>query len=91
MPRPVVPEHLMWLWRGYQRLSPDRPWRGGGFGSAIPGAIPWTSVAAWIEYHGYGEAEAEMFDYCIRALDTVYIEHYHKKASRNAKGHSASD
>lgn len=48
-------------------------------GPAIPGRIPWSVVAAWCDVHGYGEADAELFDAVMGELDGVFIADYNSR------------
>lgn len=78
---PLEPAHE-WLWRAWHRLHPDRPMLPVGMGAPMPGPIPWRDVMAWADRHGYSEAEAELLDAAIQALDGIYLEH---EAARRAK------
>jgi hypothetical protein len=67
----VHPQYL-WIWRCWQRLSPDRPWIGGGMGPAQPGNIPWMTLRAWAEAYDLSEGEFALLDQCVRAMDGVF-------------------
>ena len=69
-----VPDWLEWVWRAWHRLSADRPWRGGGFGPSLPGAIPWGMIRDWCDHHGYGPDELAFMDGCFREMDAVHRE-----------------
>ena len=73
LPSPDVPEHFLWLWRAWHRLSLDRPWIGGGMAPSVPGRIAWRDVVQWCEWHGREAWEVEMASRVFADMDRVYI------------------
>lgn len=67
----IMPQYG-WIWRCWHRLSPDRPWHGGGIGPAQPGNIPWMTLRAWGQVHDLSEGEFILLDHCVRAMDGVF-------------------
>ena len=82
-PTPEVEEWVMWVWSAWQRLSQDRPWRGGGMGPMIPGQIPWQSVRDWCHHRGRSADDVDFADQCIQAMDGVYINWYIEKLPKS--------
>jgi hypothetical protein len=71
-PAPFIEPYLMWVWRAWHRLHPDRPQLGGGMGPSVPGDIPWTVVRDWAVFHGLTAHEFEMLDRLVQAMDAEY-------------------
>lgn len=82
---PVLPEHLDFVLRAWERLQHDRPWIGGGMGPTSPGRIPWRLVIDWARFHNYSHDMIALLDAGIFALDTEYLEWM---ASQRAAGAS---
>ena len=72
-PAPELPEHLLWAWRAWHRLSQDRPWRGGGLGPPFPGGIAWRDVRAWCEFYDLPGGAVETLDKLIREMDAEFF------------------
>lgn len=64
-----------WIWRAWWRLQMDREMTGIGLSGLHLRRIPWTTLAAWCDWHGHGPAELDLLDHCVQALDRTWIEH----------------
>lgn len=49
----------------------------------IPGRIRWSDIADWCDRHDYGEADAELFDVVMGALDGVFLEDYRARLPKD--------
>jgi len=87
VPSAELPESLLDIWRAWWRLHADRPQWAGGMGPPIPGRIPFRDVWAWCEFHGLPGDDVALFDRCLRAMDTVYLEWHAErmKAANNGR------
>jgi hypothetical protein len=83
-PEPDLPDWLRWIWRAWWRLHDELPWRSGGMGPARPGRIPWTSVAAWCEWHGYGGDDEAVLEAGLAAMDAEFLA-WHDEQQRAAE------
>jgi hypothetical protein len=53
--------------------SGDRPYQGGGIGSAQPCGIPWSAVKLWCDHHAMTRDEMALLDACIQAMDETFM------------------
>ena len=81
---PEVPEHLMFVWRCFARLSPGRAWIGGGMGAPRPAPIAWRDLRDWAEFHDLSRGEFATLDRCIRAMDDAYLDWQAARAAAEA-------
>jgi len=72
-----------WIWRAWQRLSLDRRLVGVGLSGVMPQRIPWTTLAAWCEWHGHSAEDLDLLDRCTVAMDRVFIEWWQERARQN--------
>lgn len=89
IPTPEIPADFEGVWRAWHRLHLDRPWRSGGFGPPTPGPIPWRDVLAWCDFHGVEGADVAMYDACVIAMDSVFMERHAIEAKQAAAAAAA--
>jgi len=75
----------MWIWRAWHRLSPDRPFIGGGMGPPVPGNIPWWQIKLWAEDHDMTRSQFRMLDICIRRMDETYRQWFAERQVRETE------
>ena len=63
------------IWRAWWRLQMDRGMVGIGLSGLHLQRIPWTTLAAWCEWHGHGPAALDLLDHCVKAMDLAWLEH----------------
>lgn len=83
---PGLPDYALWIWRAWDRLSDERPWRSGGMGPPTPGRIPWTAVRQWAAHHGYDADRMTVLEAGIAVMDAVYMQHWGEVVRRTAGG-----
>jgi len=71
-PAPNVDPRWRWVWRAWHRLSPDRPFHGGGMGPSVPGNIPWWQIRLWARDHDMTAGQRHVLDICIQRMDETY-------------------
>lgn len=80
-PEVDVAPHHRWIWRAWWRLHADRPWRAGGMGPPIPGAIPWTVLTAWADREGCDDNDRDLLGLGIAAMDSEWMA-WHEEQQR---------
>jgi hypothetical protein len=83
-PAPFIEPEFGWIWRAWHRLHPDRPQWAGGMGPTVPGAIPWTVVRLWADYHRLSRGEFDMLDRVIQAMDAEYMAWWSERQQNDA-------
>lgn len=58
---------------------------GGTIINARPCGIPWRAVVAWAEHNKLSRQEMALLDYCIVAMDAVYIAKAMQKIKEGMK------
>ena len=73
---------LDWIWDAWLRLHKgDRPHMTIGIGVPMggtmikpqPGRLPWTVLRIWADHHAYSDADFDLFDTCVQAMDDEYL------------------
>jgi len=66
----------------WHRLSPDRPFHGGGMGPPVPGNIPWRDLRMWADTHDLTRGQFMMLDICVRKMDEAYRDWVRERQDR---------
>lgn len=61
-----------WIWEGFIELGSCR-----NIGMAL-GPIPWTAIQMYMDVNSYDIDDREMFFYCIRCMDNVFLKEVKK-------------
>lgn len=71
---PQIEEGLDLHWDAFGVLTTTRQ-----IGQGVLGPIPWTAIMEYCDRYEIEEEQAERMVAYIRAMDRVYLDHFHKK------------
>lgn len=71
---PQIEEGLDLHWDAFSVLTTTRQ-----IGQGVMGPIPWDKIMDYASKYDLDEEQGERMVAYIRAMDTVYLDHFHKK------------